>query len=371
MRRSLSLTALLPLFFIVATEVGFTATRRHRPADSDQSADVNDSADATPAPARKKSTGSGHSATPAPQHKSKASRNDSDASREDSAAADEKTPSKKRSPENSDDDRGASTSLKNKKTESPDATPAPVEKSVRKNTAGDADVLTPSRTSGSHAEKLSAAASEFPADDSQPQRRYFPAAIIPTSEIAGFENQPPQVRSLIEAALELTKRNLTYTYGSADPGNGGMDCSGTIYYLLKQQGFSDVPRDASGQYVWARKNGLFFSVLSRKAGGFEFSDLLPGDLLFWNGTYSIDRDPPVTHTMIYLGVQKHRTQQVMWGSSDGRSFDGKQRWGVSVFDFTMPKADSTSGSRAVFLGYARIPGLRDGTETHRTASRDK
>ena len=157
--------------------------------------------------------------------------------------------------------------------------------------------------------------------------------------------------------MDLTKQNLTYTYGSADPSSGGMDCSGTIYYLLKHEGFNDVPRDSSGQYAWVRRHGQFFAVISRKAGGFEFSELLPGDLLFWNGTYTIDRDPPVTHTMIYLGTQRRRNQPVMWGSSDGRSFDGKQRWGVSAFDFTMPKAESST-PHALFLGYGRIPGLR-------------
>ena len=78
-------------------------------------------------------------------------------------------------------------------------------------------------------------------------------------------------------------------------------------------------------------------------------------------TYRIDRDPPVTHTMIYLGVQKKRGQHVMWGSSDGRTYDGKPRWGVSVFDFKMPRVDKNNAepSKADFLGYARIPGLRD------------
>jgi hypothetical protein len=53
----------------------------------------------------------------------------------------------------------------------------------------------------------------------------------------------------------------------------------------------------------------------------------------------------------------------MFGASDGRSYDGVQRWGVSVFDFKMPraKADADANSQADFLGYARIPGLRDGS----------
>jgi hypothetical protein len=169
------------------------------------------------------------------------------------------------------------------------------------------------------------------------------------------------VQKLINDALDLAKLNLTYRFGSDDPASGGMDCSGAVAYLLRQQGFKDVPRDSVSQYVWARKQGQFFAVISKKPGGFEFADLLPGDLMFWSGTYaaSAERDPPVTHSMIYLGVQRKRGQHVMWGSSDGRSYDGKARNGVSVFDFKMPRDNGNSAGQADFLGYARIPGLRE------------
>src|ERR1700722_5278136 len=43
-----------------------------------------------------------------------------------------------------------------------------------------------------------------------------------------FSEQPPEVQSLIRNALALTEQNLGYKYGSADPGAGGMDCSGFI-----------------------------------------------------------------------------------------------------------------------------------------------
>jgi cell wall-associated NlpC family hydrolase len=187
-------------------------------------------------------------------------------------------------------------------------------------------------------------------------------ASIEPEALAEFGTQPPPVQQLIRNSLALTKRNLTYTYGSADPTNGGMDCSGAIYYVLREQGFKDVPRDASGQYVWARKAGQFFAVVGKKADSFEFSDLQPGDLLFWSGTYSVDRDPPVTHSMIYLGTELRGNKRVMFGSSDGRTYDGKSRWGVSVFDFKMPRTDGASAkaSKTDFLGYARIPGLRTG-----------
>jgi cell wall-associated NlpC family hydrolase len=179
------------------------------------------------------------------------------------------------------------------------------------------------------------------------------------NEIAGYDDYPPRVRQIIEAGLELTKQNLGYSYGSADPKNGGMDCSGFIYYVLLQNGFSDVPRDSSQQYVWVRKAGDFNAVLSRHEDSFELDALKPGDLLFWRGTYSIDRDPPITHTMIYLGREKRTKKRVMVGSSDGRTYDGKQRFGVSVFDFKLPPPPNSADAKLspVFVGYGRIPGL--------------
>ena len=186
-----------------------------------------------------------------------------------------------------------------------------------------------------------------------------PNVTLSPDEIAGYDSYPPKVRQILDAGLALTRQNLGYTYGSADPANGGMDCSGFIYYLLTENGFKDVPRDSSQQYVWVRKAGNFNAVLSRHEDTFELDALKPGDLLFWSGTYNIDRDPPVTHTMIYLGREKRTKKRVMIGSSDGRTYDGKQRFGVSVFDFKMPPPPNSGDAKIspVFVGYGRIPGL--------------
>ena len=152
---------------------------------------------------------------------------------------------------------------------------------------------------------------------------------------------------------------LRFSTDTADPANGGMDCSGFIYYVLSQAGTKDVPRDAREQYIWVRKRGNFQAVLAHRDDTFELDALKPGDLLFWSGTYNIDRDPPVTHTMIYLGREKRTKKRVMIGSSDGRTYDGKQRFGVSVFDFKMPPPPNSGDAKIspVFVGYGRIPGL--------------
>jgi hypothetical protein len=193
--------------------------------------------------------------------------------------------------------------------------------------------------------------------DASREKKSITATISP-DEIKGYEDNPPEIRKLLDSALALTNRDLSYTYGSADPENGGMDCSGFIYYVLRANGVKDVPRDASGQYVWVRKAGNFRSVLSRDLDSFEFNELKPGDLLFWTGTYDVEKDPPVTHTMIYLGENKETGKPVMLGASDGRSFEGKRMSGVSVFDFkTASKSATSSGRHPRFVGYARIPGL--------------
>jgi cell wall-associated NlpC family hydrolase len=184
-------------------------------------------------------------------------------------------------------------------------------------------------------------------------------ASLDPADLADFAGNPPAVRRLLERALALTKENLTYVFGSSDPAAGGMDCSGTIFHLLREVGIDDVPRSASGQYVWARKAGNFEAVVSRDMESFELDDLHPGDLLFWTGTYATRNDPPVTHTMIYLGRLKSDGRRVMFGASDGRTYGGRKMWGVSVFDFTLPKGRAKSAARpgSVFIGYAAIPGL--------------
>jgi len=176
-----------------------------------------------------------------------------------------------------------------------------------------------------------------------------------------YSSESPRIKQLIQSALELTRSNLTYTFGSADPERGGMDCSGFVYYILKQNGFKEVPRDSSGLYVWLRKAGTFRAVLSSNPESFEFDELRPGDLLFWTGSYAVDRDPPVSHSAIYLGREKGAKNRIMVASSDGQTYRGKQRWGVSVFDFRLRKASAASEGRArgQFVGYARIPGLRN------------
>lgn len=172
-------------------------------------------------------------------------------------------------------------------------------------------------------------------------------------DLEEFENLHPKVQKLIHDCLKITSQKLEYDYGSADPKEGGMDCSGFVHYVVGKQGFRKVPRQANHFYLWVRLRGRFYSVLSSNPRTAELKELQPGDLLFWTGTYDIKRDPPVTHVMVYLGRLKEDGRGVMAGASEGRRFGGRSTSGVTVYDFELPRA----GSEGRFVGYGAIPGL--------------
>ncbi len=192
-----------------------------------------------------------------------------------------------------------------------------------------------------------------PADDSTPVANTGRVATLSTSDLQDYDQQSPAVKRLLARALELTTQNLSYKYGSSDPKEGGMDCSGTVYYLLADAGIGSPPRDSGEMYRWVWTEGHFYSVESSRPDSFEFSKLKPGDLLFWTGTYDVNRDPPVSHVMIYLGINRHTGRRAMVGASEGRRFNDVSRYGVSVFDLELPRGTGTSR----FIGYGAIPTL--------------
>jgi len=190
----------------------------------------------------------------------------------------------------------------------------------------------------------------------KPHEQHLAAVSTLTSdELAGFDEYPAELRVLIEKALALTHLNLAYTFGGSTPADGGMDCSGTIDYLLTQHGIKGVPRSSDEICEWVREHsGMHLAPDGVELSHDAFSALRPGDLLFWTGTYeTMPRKLPVSHIMIYLGTLKKTGKPVVFGASDGRYYAGQRRSGVSVFDFSMPR----SGSKAAFYGYGTIPGL--------------
>ncbi len=192
--------------------------------------------------------------------------------------------------------------------------------------------------------------------------RAEPAAVssIAPDDLVDFSEQSPEVQSLIRAALSLTRKKLAYKFGSNSPSKGGMDCSGTVQYTLSEVGLTKLPRTSFDFYQWVKTSGEIHStrkIYDRKDPAFVA--LKPGDLLFWEGTYSTGkRNPPISHVMIYLGTLKKDNQGVVYGASSGRRYRGKKIHGVSVFDFRIPAKESSSK----FVGYGAIPGFLKNAE---------
>lgn len=183
-----------------------------------------------------------------------------------------------------------------------------------------------------------------------------PAAVSTLSieDIRDFDQYPKQIQSLVQSCLALTHLELGYMYGSSEPSKGGMDCSGTIYHVLHFQGLKDVPRQSDEMCNWVdKKSKLYLTPTATNFDSEEFAALKPGDLLFWTNSLETTRKLPVTHVMVYLGKLKKSGKRVVFGSSDGRSYMGERRSGVSVFDFSLPRPESTKH----FYGYGPTPGL--------------
>lgn len=77
---------------------------------------------------------------------------------------------------------------------------------------------------------------------------------------------------------------IPYKYGGSSPSTG-FDCSGFVYYVLKQLGYSPY-RTTSTQYTM----GTYVAK----------EDLQPGDLVFFQGTYKAG----ISHVGIYVGDGK-------------------------------------------------------------------
>ncbi len=98
----------------------------------------------------------------------------------------------------------------------------------------------------------------------------------------GLPGSRPMAEELVAYALQF--EGWDYVWGGSDP-DIGFDCSGLVYHVFGKFGF-DLGRTATDQ--WESKVGTEVSLL----------ELLPGDLLFFSPTQSVD---DITHIGIYVG----------------------------------------------------------------------
>jgi cell wall-associated NlpC family hydrolase len=156
---------------------------------------------------------------------------------------------------------------------------------------------------------------------------------------------------LMAEASDLASRGISYGGPFMPPGESSvwrMDCSNAARYLVRQTRGIELPRTASEQYNYVRRNGR----LKRAGGlfggvpdsGWWAKRLRPGDLLFWEHTYKPQRKPPVTHVMVYLG-RGESGELLMAGSQNSR--------GVGIYKL---KPRVPYGGHGGFLGLFKKKG---------------
>ena len=187
---------------------------------------------------------------------------------------------------------------------------------------------------------------------------YGRPALIETNQLVEFGTLPEDRKKLISGAIAVARDSpwLPYFFGGSAPGDGGFDCSGAMYFVMRKAGLAP-PRTSADQYLWLKENDRLVEIPS-DATTFAhpgLAKLQPGDLLFWGGTYppGDGRKVNITHVALFLGREKADGHPVMINATAGRSYRGTKANGYGVYDFRLPRA----GGKAVFMGFGTPPGI--------------
>jgi cell wall-associated NlpC family hydrolase len=137
----------------------------------------------------------------------------------------------------------------------------------------------------------------------------------------------------LQQARALGDRGIDYDDDWRPPGERSswtMDCSNTTRYLYQVTTGIRLPRTASDQYYYLHLQGKAWDVPTIAQGlpdvTFLQRNLRPGDLLFWENTYRPERQPPITHVMVFLGTND-RGQWIMAGSQSSHGGEHNRRNG--------------------------------------------
>ncbi len=149
----------------------------------------------------------------------------------------------------------------------------------------------------------------------------------------------------LQQARALGNQGIEYDDDWRPPGEArswAMDCSNTTRYLYKVTAGLQLPRTASDQYYYLHLQGKAWDVPLIAEGlpdtNYLRRNLKPGDLLFWENTYRPERQPPITHVMVFLGTNA-QGQWIMAGSQSSRGGEHNRRNGgpdVYVFRPSQP-----------------------------------
>lgn len=205
---------------------------------------------------------------------------------------------------------------------------------------------------------ITAAVAQPPVEEKKKSSHGKPA-VIETTALEEFEKLPADRKKLIEGAIAVAKDSpwLPYQFGGSSPKDGGFDCSGAMYFVMRKAGL-EPPRTSADQFQWLKKEKRLHEVPDnvRSPDHASLKQLQPGDLLFWGGTYAPTdgRAVNITHVALFLGHEKKGKRAVMINATDGRSYRGTKANGYGVYDFYLPR----EGSKAKFMGYGTPPGIQ-------------
>ena len=135
---------------------------------------------------------------------------------------------------------------------------------------------------------------------------------------------PPKLSADTVAVLNQAKSmigNYKYVWGGSEPSDGGFDCSGFMHYIFGFGG-EDLPHSAHMQ-----------AVLGQPVSE---SQIRPGDVIYFQNTYTQSYNPPVTHCGIYIG-QNHmimaemKRDTILTTTMWGNPYWVQHFWGIRRF----------------------------------------
>jgi len=164
----------------------------------------------------------------------------------------------------------------------------------------------------------------------------------------------------LQEARALGNQGIEYDEDWRPPGESrawAMDCSNTARYIYKVTTGIQLPRTASDQYYYLHLQGKAWDVPQDAYGLADTTylrrNLKPGDLLFWENTYRPERQPPITHVMVYLGVND-KGQWIMAGSQTSRGGEHNRRnGGPDIYIF---RPSQPCGGYTTWLGLVHHQG---------------
>ena len=176
-----------------------------------------------------------------------------------------------------------------------------------------------------------------------------------------------QHRLLVDKVRDLSQHRIAYSENWVPPQSQSawmMDCSNTCRYIYWNVFGIKLPRVASDQYYELKQAGKITYAPRFQDGKVDrealLSQLRSGDLLFWEWTYDIDRRPPITHVMIYLGRTADGVPKMVGSATRARG-ELTKSGGVDVYEFD-PNANYGGVKnfwgdyvrKAQFVGFGRV-----------------